>query len=102
MDLEDLIDGMKPSEEWGEQNLDLEGYTDIVWLENFYEAFREDGVDEMFISIDPTPVERRKMWKEYVGAKQRRMGWKYSKEVYATRFRRHGSGDPRGKYVPGL
>lgn len=54
----------------GEQNLDLEGYTDIAWLENFYEVFREDGVDEMFISIDPTPVERRKMWKKYVGAKQ--------------------------------
>ncbi|OJJ79705.1 uncharacterized protein ASPGLDRAFT_69849 [Aspergillus glaucus CBS 516.65] len=30
VDLEDLIDGMKTSEEWEEQNLDLEGYTDIA------------------------------------------------------------------------
>lgn len=28
VDLEDLIGGMDLSEEWGEQNLDLKGYTD--------------------------------------------------------------------------
>jgi len=28
VDLQDLIDGMNLSEEWGEENLDLEGTTD--------------------------------------------------------------------------
>ena len=102
VDLEDLIDGMDLSEEWGEQNLDLEGYTDTKWLEGYFGAFREDGRDEMFISIDPTPVSRRQMWQEFVRNKQRRMGWKYPPEVYATRFRRHGSKDPRIRHIPGL
>lgn len=35
VDLEDLIGGMDLSEEWGEQNLDLKGYTDTKWLEGY-------------------------------------------------------------------
>lgn len=102
VDPEDLIDGMNLSEEWGEQNVDLEGYTDTKWLENYYEAFRADGRQEMFITIDSTPVPRREMWQELIRNKQRRMGWKYPPEQYATRFRRHGSKDSRTHHRPGL
>ena len=102
VDLEDLIDGMNLSEEWGEKNLDLEGYTDTKWLEGYFDAFQEDGCDEMFIPIDPTPVSRHQMWKEVVQNKKRRMGWKYPPEKYATRFRRHDSKDPRLRHIPGL
>lgn len=102
VDLEDLIDGMDLSEEWGEQNLDLEGHTDTEWLEGIIDALQKDGRDEMSIWIDPDPVPRRQLWQEFVQNKQRRMGWKYPPEIYATRFRRHGSKDPRTRHIPGL
>lgn len=102
VDLEDVIDGMNLSEEWGEQNLDLGGHTDVKWLEDYADTLREDGRDEMFIFIDSAPVSRHQMWREFVLNKQRRMGWKYPPEIYATRFRRHGSKDPRVRHIPGL
>ncbi|KAL1984729.1 hypothetical protein VTN96DRAFT_8762 [Rasamsonia emersonii] len=102
VDLQDLIDGMNLSEEWVEENLNLEGNTDTEWLERYIQALREDGVKEMFIFVDPTPVPRREIWQELVRNKQRHMGWKYPPEIYATRWRRHGSKDPRTKYRPGV
>ncbi|GAA89191.1 similar to An12g05550 [Aspergillus luchuensis IFO 4308] len=66
LDLEELIDGMDLSEEWGHKTLDLEGQTDTQWLEDRAQAFRDDGVDEMFIFVDPTPVSRREIWLDAV------------------------------------
>lgn len=45
----------------------------------------------------PTPVPRREIWTDSVRNEQRRIGWKYPPEIYATRFRRRGSAskDPR-------
>ncbi|EFR03322.1 hypothetical protein MGYG_06319 [Nannizzia gypsea CBS 118893] len=97
-DLEDLVDGMDLSEEWGEQNLSLEGHADSNWSENCIEALIADGTEEMFIFIDPSPTPQREIWQKCVRNKQRRLGWKYSPEIYATRYRRHGSKDPRERY----
>lgn len=102
LDLKDLIDGQDLSLEWGEKNLDLDGYTDSEWAKKYVDDLIEDGVDEMFIFIDPKPISRRSLWKEFVENKQKRMGWKYSSETHATRWRRHGSEDPRSKDRPGL
>ncbi|GAT24835.1 similar to An12g05550 [Aspergillus luchuensis] len=102
LDLEELIDGMDLSEEWGHKTLDLEGQTDTQWLEDRAQAFRDDGVDEMFIFVDPTPVSRREIWLDAVRNKQRRLGWKYSPDVYASRYRKYGSRDPRSVRRPGL
>lgn len=102
VDLEDLIDGMDILEEWGEQNLDLEGHTDTKWLEGIIDTLLKDGRDEMSIWVDPDPVPRRQIWQEVIRNKHRRMGWKYPPEIYATRFRRHGSKDPRMRHIPGL
>lgn len=93
VDLEDLIDGMDLTEEWGEQNLDLEGDTDSQWAQERGEALTADGAK--FTVINPNAVPRRQYWQESVRNKKRRLGWKYSPEMYATRFRRHGSKDPR-------
>lgn len=97
VDLQDLIDGMNLSEEWGEENLDLEGTTDTEWLERYVYVLRQDGVQGMFIFVDPTPVPRREIWTDSVRNEQRRIGWKYPPEIYATRFRRRRSAskDPR-------
>lgn len=100
--LQDLIDGMDLTEQWGEKSLNLEGLTDTKWLEGRYQAFLDDGVDPMFIWVDTTPVSRRKIWTAMVQQKQRRLGWKYSPEKYATRYRKHGAKDPRSVYRPGV
>ena len=106
VELQDLIDGMDLSEEWGEENLNLDGTTDTEWLENYYQAFcadfRKRGKDDMLVFIDPTPTSRRQIWERSVRNKQRRLGWKYSPERYATRYRKHGSIDPRTRNRPGV
>ncbi|KAK2756974.1 hypothetical protein FQN54_004942 [Arachnomyces sp. PD_36] len=100
--LDDLVDGMDLSEEWGQTNLNLEGHTDTKWAKDTIDAHRADGVEEMFIFIDPDPIPRRQIWQKCIRNKQRRMGWKYSPEIYSSRFRRHGSKDPRTRYRYGL
>lgn len=102
VDLEDLVDGMDLSSEWGENNLDLEGVTDTEWLENYRKAIRDDGAEEMFNFIDPKPVSRRELWDKTANNRQKRMGWKYPTEIYATKYRRHGSKDPRDLDRDGL
>ncbi|PYI00858.1 hypothetical protein BO78DRAFT_329029 [Aspergillus sclerotiicarbonarius CBS 121057] len=100
--LQELIDGMNLTEEWGGESLDLEGHTDTQWLEDRIQAFLDDGEDPMYIWIDPTPVSRRTVWTKMVQGKQKRLGWKYPAERYATRYRKHGSKDPRSVYRPGV
>ena len=102
LDLEELIDGMDLAEEWGYRELDLGSHTDTKWLEDYAQAFRDDGVDEMFIFVDPTPVSRKEIWTHAVRNKHRRLGWKYSPETHATRYRKYWSKDPRSVPRPGM
>lgn len=101
-EMETLIDGMDPSEGWGEENLMLDGCTDSEWADRYIETLREDGVEDMFIFFDNWPTPRRTVWQKAVRNKQRRLGFKYPPERYATRYRRHGSKDPRTNYRRGL
>ncbi|KAI1925878.1 hypothetical protein LOZ65_002689 [Ophidiomyces ophidiicola] len=102
LDLEDLVDGMDLSEDWGRENLNLDGNKDSDWAQNYIEVLKDNGVENMWILIDANPSPRRELWKKCVQSKQRRMGWKYSPEIYATRFRKFGSKDPRLRNRPGL
>jgi hypothetical protein len=47
------------------------------------------------MTIPTKPYDRKVIWQKAVEGKQRRGSWKYPKKVYATRFRMHGSADPR-------
>ncbi|KKZ60629.1 hypothetical protein EMCG_04702 [[Emmonsia] crescens] len=102
VDLCDLIDGQDLSEEWGIEHLDLSGNSDTKWLEWLIQGMRDDGIEDIHIFIDAKPVSRLDSWKKYITTKQTRMGWKYSPEIYATRFRKVGSKDPRTRNKPGL
>ncbi|PGH03198.1 hypothetical protein GX51_04233 [Blastomyces parvus] len=102
VDLCDLIDGQDLSEEWGIEHLDLSGTTDTKWLEWLIPGMRDDGVEDIYIFIDANPISRLDAWKKYTTTKQKRMGWKYPPEIYATRFRKFGSKDPRTRNRPGL
>jgi len=95
VDLEDLIDGMNLSEEWGEEHLDLDKDIDVQWARSQLAMYKNAGVDEMFVNLDVEPRKRTVDWQRMSRNKEARIGFKKSKELYATRFRRHGSKDPR-------
>ena len=100
--LTDTVDGMDLSEDWGFENLDLTYTDDDHWAR---------WANERILRVDPTATlklistdgfDRKAVWRRIVEGKQRRGGLKYPAEVYATRFRLHGSQDPRTrdrKYV---
>ncbi|KAL4904633.1 hypothetical protein BDW74DRAFT_178727 [Aspergillus multicolor] len=106
VELESLIDAQGLTSEWGEANLDFTGTTDIAWLESYYQSFHEDyarrGIDETLIWIDPEPRARREIWEQAITNKSNRLGWKRDPAVYSSRYRKHGSGDPRTRQRPGL
>ena len=94
VDLEDLVDGMDLSLEWGHNHLDLEGSFDTEWAKWVIDTQLKDGEDPMFIWRSTEPKSRRSLWEEAVNNKKKRLGRKYSPTIYATRFRKHGAKDP--------
>lgn len=94
VDLADVIDGMDIPEEWAVDNLDLSISRDSRWAEWSNERLKRAQPDATFSLVSTHPINRKADWEKLVRSKQTRMGWKYPKEQYATRFRRHGSRDP--------
>ena len=91
----DLIDAQDLTEEWGEANLDLEGTIDVEWAKRKNTALSSSGVESVVSLCSTAPIPRSKVWERCVRNKTRRLGFKNSKELYATKYRRHGSIDPR-------
>lgn len=91
----DLIDAQDLTEEWGEANLDLEGTIDVEWAKRKNAALRSSGVESVVSLCSTAPIPRLKVWERCVKNKTRRLGFKCPKELYATKYRRHGSIDPR-------
>lgn len=55
VDLEDLINGMNLSEQWGIENLNLEGYTDFEWANKQIKDLLEDGAKPCLYLLTPHP-----------------------------------------------
>ena len=96
--LADVIDGMDLSEQWGFANLDLTRQEDARWAQwanaRMEEIVKTTGTT-FFDRIPTGRFDRKAIWQDSVARKQSRGGWKYPKKLYATRFRMHGSQDPR-------
>ncbi|KAL4903628.1 hypothetical protein BDW74DRAFT_179622 [Aspergillus multicolor] len=98
-DLEDLVDGMNFSEEWGEDHLDLNTTTDVAYAERKNAEILasvpagEDLYQYSGVPTNATPL--RKLWQEIVRSKQGRVSLELPHEYFATRFFAHGQGDPR-------
>jgi hypothetical protein len=94
-DLEDLIDGMNLSPEWGEEFLDLEGYIDQEWRR--WRAARLGNMwsDQYMERYNRNPIQKRHIWIKESNdeAKRRRQGYKYRPDMI-TRFWRVGRKDP--------
>ena len=95
--LADAIDGMDLSEEGGFTNLNLTHQDDTRWAKWANEKMERTNTTATLDKIPTNVFDRKAIWKRSVTGKQRRGGWKYPKEVYVTRFRMHGSKDPRAK-----
>lgn len=100
VDLEDLVDGMNMSEEWGEQHLDLDRTLNVDYARKKNEKIRATVAETPFsdlmeINEDPAPL--RPIWQEIVGNKKQRIGDELPKDQYLTRFFPVGGGDPRLK-----
>lgn len=105
-DLQDLVDGMDLTEEWGEENLRLddlgEDYTQWVAEKNekIREALPPDVKAEALelgtevYELDEEP-DLRDTFLHLVRTKEGRIGLEISRELYATKYRAKGSADPR-------
>lgn len=95
--LEDLIDGMDLTKEWGEDHLNLEGTIDTEWVQRRNLIIREtvpwneDGMYE----LSDWPFPRSEIWEEILSNKQRRIGQEHPPGLFVTQYRPLGSGDPR-------
>jgi hypothetical protein len=97
VDLDDLVDGMNLSIEWGDKNLNLEGSTDVEWGKWKWDTLQNAGTPESRPPYQITiPNSRREIWIETASAEQKRkwQGWKVQ-ENRPTLFWREDQKDPR-------
>ncbi|KAK2808359.1 hypothetical protein FQN50_004744 [Emmonsiellopsis sp. PD_5] len=96
--LTDLVDGMDLSEEWGRENLDLDGIIDNAW------AVKKNDKIRATVPLTETscllehyirPASKEEVWKETVSKKEHRIGPELPKEYFSTRFHSRDLGDPR-------
>lgn len=96
----DIIDGSNVSEEWGIQNLDLSGFTDVAWATSLNRRIRTNLEEEEGVGgfpgclVSVAKINTRLLWEKEVGGKTDRLGWTHSRDIFATRFRLHDSPDP--------
>jgi hypothetical protein len=97
VDLDDLVDGMNLTLEWGEANLELDGTVDGDWARWQTDALHDGkALPEDYPLWSSQPKKRRGIWEEVVSAhaKKNRQRHRYL-EVNETRFWRWGQKDPR-------
>jgi len=96
--LDDLVDGMNLSEEWGQEHLNLSGTSDVAWAEQKNEAIRASvplTENSCLLELSDAAFSRKEIWESSVRGRDRRLGVEMPKEVHRTRFYLRDSGDPR-------
>ncbi|KKZ59964.1 hypothetical protein EMCG_00804 [[Emmonsia] crescens] len=98
--LTDLIDAMDLSEEWGTENLNLDGTNDTSWALEKNEKIRASvplANTSFLLELLVRPANKKETWMRIVRTKASRIGIEMPKEVFATRFRPHDDVDPRSR-----
>ena len=93
----DVVDGSDVSEEWGVQNLDLEGTNDVEWAQwknQLIDERRGSGSSFLGGCVPVRPFAKREFWRWVVTTKEGRLGWTHPEGLFSTRFRLRGSLDP--------
>ncbi|EWG44455.1 hypothetical protein FVEG_15659 [Fusarium verticillioides 7600] len=73
----DVIDGTDLPEEWGEENLELDGTNDVEWAIEANKRGRASP-NEKFVDCCTYPINRksrRAMWQSYARTKKDRLDW---------------------------
>lgn len=93
----DVVDGTNLSEEWGEENLELDGVQDVEWAKDLNKRGREFA-NGKFAHWEPFawdyPRSRRDMWLSMVRTKKDRLDWTKPSHIYVTQYRIVGQPDP--------
>lgn len=97
--LADAIDASDVSDEWGQENLDLDGTIDLDWAHWKNECMAAAELRGFPVMGRATiqPFEKRSLWDLMVTNKGARRGWTQPPELFSTRFRLHKSPDPSKK-----
>ncbi|RMJ09170.1 hypothetical protein CDV36_011224, partial [Fusarium kuroshium] len=91
----DAVDGTDISEQWGVDNLDLDGINDLAWASVMNKAITDSCPHLIMFGLIPTKeISKRELWESVVRKKDHRRGWTQPGELFSTRFRLHGSPDP--------
>lgn len=90
LQLVDVVDGTNVSEEWGEENLQLEGTNDVAWARDLNQR-GEDFDGGRFAHWGPfvpdMPWSRREMWQDAVRTKEDRLDWTKPRDIFITQYR---------------
>ena len=93
----DVVDGTNLPEEWGEENLKLDGFNDVEWAKDVNRRGREFA-NGKFADWAPFaydgPRSRREMWQSMVRTKKDRLDWTKPSDIYVTQYRMVGQPDP--------
>lgn len=97
LDLTNLVYGMDLSEEWGEDHLDLDKPGELEYAKEKNEKLIKLCGETLGIvlRLRETPMDLRQQWQKIVRGKWRRINIEQPQDLYNTRFRMKGSGDPR-------
>ncbi|KAH7208862.1 hypothetical protein DER44DRAFT_863291 [Fusarium oxysporum] len=84
----DVIDGTDLPEEWGEENLELDGTNDVEWA-NEANRRSDEYKGGKYPNWSPFACNRRSrraMWQSYVRTKRDRMDWAKPSHVFTTQY----------------
>lgn len=98
LELCEFVDATNVSEEWGEENLNLEGTHNTEWawrMKQLASKWDEQrGKCSPRYSWPTRPKDRRLIWQAQVQTKADRLDWSRQPEFYVTQYRLHGSANP--------
>ena len=93
----DVVDGTDLAEEWGEDNLDLEGFNDVEWARDINKRgceFENGKFTHWAPFARDGRKSRREMWQSMVRTKKDRLDWTKPSDIYVTQYRITGDPDP--------
>ncbi|KAI0205495.1 hypothetical protein F4808DRAFT_472195 [Astrocystis sublimbata] len=90
----DVIDGTDLPEQWGEDNLDLEGFNDMEWSKGINKRGMEFA-NGKFAHWAPSTkkMKKRDMWQSLVRSKNDRLDWTKPSDIFITQYRIRGEPD---------
>ncbi|KAM5347241.1 hypothetical protein ACJ41O_010246 [Fusarium nematophilum] len=101
LELCDVVDGTNLPEEWGEENLELDGINDVEWARDVNRRGREFE-NGKFAHWSPFVYggskSRRKMWQDKVRTKKDRLDWTKPSDIFVTQHRLVDMPDPWTAY----